>query len=210
MIRRILILTLLLLSAAKASATVPVILVVGDSLSAGYGIALHSSWPDLLQQRLRRQGYGYRVVNASISGDTTSSGRGRLPGELARHHPQIVILELGANDGLRGLPLAQMRDNLGAMIRMAQAYRARVVLVGMYLPVNYGQVYSDAFHRVFVSLAARHHLPLVPFLLQGVALDPRLMQADGLHPRAAGETTVLDNVWHVLAPMLRTQPATDK
>lgn len=201
MTRRFLLL-LLLLYAGTAAAASSIILVLGDSLSAGYGLALHSAWPVLLQQRLERQGYSYHVVNASISGDTTSGGRARLPAAMGRYRPRIVIIELGANDGLRGLPLTEMRANLSAMIAMALRHQARVLLVGMYLPVNYGQVYSDGFHQVYVDLARKYHVPLVPFLLQGVAMKPQLMQSDGLHPRAVGEPKVLDNVWRVLNPML--------
>ncbi len=193
----------LLLFAGDAVAAAPVILILGDSLSAGYGIVLSSGWPTLLQQRLEHQGYPYHVVNASISGDTTSSGRQRLPATLTRHRPRIVIIELGANDGLRGLPLTEMRANLSAMIAMALHHGARVLLVGMYLPTNYGQAYTEKFHQVYPDLARKYHVPLVPFLLQGVALQPRLMQPDGLHPRAAGEPQALANVWRVLKPMLR-------
>ncbi|MHB8345641.1 MAG: arylesterase [Acidiferrobacterales bacterium] len=205
MTRRLLLLALLLFT-GNAAAVTPVILVVGDSLSAGYGIALRSAWPALLQQRLDHQGYLYHVVNASISGDTTSSGRERLPAALERHHPEIVIIELGANDGLRGLPLTEMRANLSAMIAMVLHDGARVLLIGMYLPTNYGKAYADAFHRVYGDLARQYHVPLVPFLLQGVALEPRLMQSDGLHPRSDGEPRVFDNVWHVLEPMLHGRP----
>ena len=197
----------LLLFAGNAAAAMPAILVVGDSLSAGYGIALHTAWPALLQQRLEKQGYRYHVVNASISGDTTSSGRARLPAALARHRPQVVIIELGANDGLRGLPLTEMRANLSAMIAMALHHEARVLLVGMYLPTNYGQAYADGFHRIYLDLSREYHVPLVPFLLQGVALEPQLMRPDGLHPRAAGEPRVLENLWRVLKPMLRGRTA---
>lgn len=206
MTKRVLFLALLLF-AGNAVAAAPVILILGDSLSAGYGTILSSDWPTLLQQRLVRQGYPYHVVNASISGDTTSSGRQRLPATLARHRPRVVIIELGANDGLRGLPLAEMRANLSAMISTALHYGTRVLLVGMYLPTNYGQAYTEEFHQVYLDLAREYHVPLVPFLLQGVALQPRLMQPDGLHPRAAGEPQVLANVWRVLKPMLRSPSA---
>lgn len=201
--QRILLLFLLIFS-GSAAAAVRTILVVGDSLSAGYGIALRSDWVTLLQQRLAQQGYPYRVINASISGDTTSSGRERLPSALARHRPEIVIIELGANDGLRGLALSQMRANLSAMIAAARGHGAKVLLVGMYLPPNYGKPYTERFHQIYVDLARKFGLPLVPFLLEGVALQPDLMQADGLHPRAPAEPMVLDNVWRVLKTMLRT------
>ncbi|MHB8453391.1 MAG: arylesterase [Acidiferrobacterales bacterium] len=203
MIIRILFLALLLFAGPVAAAT-QTILVVGDSLSAGYGIKLGSGWVALLQQKLEQQRYPYQVINASISGDTTSSGRDRLPAALARHRPAIVIIELGANDGLRGLALSEMRVNLAAMIGMARSHGAHVLLVGMYLPSNYGKAYVDRFHQIYLDLARKYRLPLVPFLLDGVALRPELMQSDGLHPRAQGEPLVLDNVWRKLKPMLRT------
>ncbi len=202
MIKRILFLALLFFAGPVVAAT-PTILVVGDSLSAGYGIELGSGWVTLLQQRLEQQRYPYQVINASISGDTTSSGRERLPAALTRHRPDIVIIELGANDGLRGLALSQMRVNLAAMIGMARTHGARVLLVGMYLPSNYGKAYVDRFHQIYLDLARKYRLALVPFLLDRVALRPELMQSDGLHPRATGEPLVLDNVWRKLKPMLR-------
>ncbi len=207
--KRFLLLTLLLF-AAPAPAALRTILVLGDSLSAGYGIELRADWVSLLQKRLERQGYPYRVINASISGDTTSSGRERLPAALDRHRPEIVIIELGANDGLRGLALSQMRANLAAMISTARRHGARVLLVGMYLPPNYGKPYTEKFHQIFRDLAREYKLPLVPFLLAGVALKPDLMQSDGLHPRAPAEPRVLDNVWRELQPMLLAPGAARK
>jgi len=180
-----------------------VILVVGDSLSAGYGIDVDDGWVALLAARLRDQGYPQRVVNASISGDTTASGRTRLPAALERHRPAIVILALGANDGLRGLPIDAMRDNLAAMIRAAQRRGARVLLVGIHIPTNYGKEYTERFHAVYGELAKRYRTALVPFLLDGVALEPALMQADGLHPAPAAQPRLLDNVWPKLTPLLR-------
>jgi acyl-CoA thioesterase I len=203
MSRRFLFLFLLWLASGTASAPTPVILVVGDSLSAGYGIDVDDGWVALLAARLREQGYPQRVVNASISGDTTASGRTRLPAALERHRPDIVILALGANDGLRGLPLDAMRDNLAAMIRAARRSGARVLLVGIHIPTNYGKAYTERFHAVYGELAERHRLALVPFLLDGVALDPALMQADGLHPGKNAQPRLLDNVWPALAPLLR-------
>lgn len=190
------------MSWAVAAAPIRTILIVGDSLSAAHNIPLDAGWPQLLQQRLSRRHCDYRVVNASISGETTSTGRHRLPALLKAHHPAIVIIELGANDGLRGLSLSHMRDNLAAMIRASQASGARVLLLGIELPVNYGPVYRDRLRQVYKELAARYHTALLPFLLQGVALDPSLMQEDGLHPTAAGEPKVLENVWTVLKPLL--------
>ena len=207
--KHILLVVALLLCVTPAFAKPPVVLVVGDSLSSGYGIDLQAGWVALLGQRLTQQGYPHRVINASISGDTSGGGRARLPQLLALHAPDVVILELGANDGLRGLSLTVMRDNLAAMIKAARAQGARVVLVGMHLPVNYGSAYTEKFHAVYVDLARQLKIPLVPFLLDAVALDPQLMQADGLHPRAAAQARLLDNVWPVLKPSLaaRTMPA---
>ncbi|MGH8261348.1 MAG: arylesterase [Steroidobacteraceae bacterium] len=182
------------------------ILVFGDSLSAAYGLPARQGWAALLQERMHEQGYGYHVVNASISGETTSGGLQRLPRALRVDRPAIVVLELGANDGLRGLPLALIRTNLAQMIRLCERAGARVLLLGIRLPPNYGPRYGDEFAALYVDLARQFHLPLVPFLLAGVALKPALMQADGLHPDAAGEPLVLDNVWQTLKPML-TRPA---
>ncbi|MEY4760973.1 MAG: hypothetical protein RLZZ200_829 [Pseudomonadota bacterium] len=142
------------------------------------------------------------MVNASVSGETTSGGKNRLPRALDQHRPAIVILELGANDGLRGLPLAAARDNLSAMIKAAKAVRARVLLVGVQLPPNYGPAYTSRFRELFAGLAREHGTALVPFLMDGVALNPTLMQADGLHPNAAGQPRLLDNVWKALKPLL--------
>ena len=203
--KQILLLVSLLLFGPPALARAPVVLVLGDSLSAGYGIDVNAGWVNLLQQRLRQQGYPHQLVNASISGDTTSGGRARLPRALALHHPDLVIIELGANDGLRGLSLTSMRANLAAMIKLARAQGAQVLLIGMYLPSNYGPAYTEKFHAVYRDLARELNIPLVPFLLEGVALKPDLMQADGLHPRAVAQARVLDNVWPLLTPLLRGQ-----
>jgi acyl-CoA thioesterase I len=185
-----------------ASAAEPVILVVGDSLSAGYGVAVDSTWVALLQKRLAAQGYGYRVVNASISGDTTGGARARLPRALEVHKPAIVILELGGNDGLRGLPLRQVRENFEFLIERSQAAGAKVVLVGMRMPPNYGAAYADGFHALYGELAKRYGTPLLGFFLEGVALDEKLMQADGIHPTAAAQPRLLDNLWPVLSQVL--------
>jgi len=193
----------LILVQDTGAAPAPSILVVGDSLSAGYGIELRDGWVTLLQQRLTRQGYPHTVVNASISGDTTAGGRARLPAALKRQRPQIVILELGGNDGLRGLPLRETRANLDAMIKAAHAAGARVLLVGIHLPPNYGPDYAGKFHAIYHDLARAHNTALLPFLLDGVALTPGLMQADGIHPRAAAQPRLLGNVWPVLEPLLK-------
>jgi acyl-CoA thioesterase I len=160
----------------------------------------------MLTQRLRSQGYGYQVVNASESGETSGGGLERLPRALALHKPELMILELGANDGLRALPVNEMRANLERMVGLARASGARVLLVGIKIPPNYGPRYTQDFERVFPELANQYHLPLVPFLLEKVALDPELMQADGMHPNARGEAPVLDNVWPHLEPLLDKKP----
>lgn len=187
-------------SAAGAGART--LLVLGDSVSAGYGIKVEEGWVALLQQRLRQQGYGYRVVNASVSGETTTGGLTRLPRALEIHRPAVVILELGGNDGLRGLPLATTRANLVRMIELSRAAGARVVLVGMKIPPNYGPRYTQGFEQIFTDLARQYRLPLVPFLLDKVALTPGMMQDDGLHPTASGQPVMLDNVWPVLRSVL--------
>lgn len=185
-----------------AVASPPVLLVVGDSLSSGYGIELHSGWVSLMQDRLRQQGYPHRVVNASISGDTTAGGRARLADILKRERPRIMVLELGGNDGLRGLSLVETRANLNAMIQAAKAAGTRVLLTGIHIPPNYGPDYSKKFHAIYQDLARSQQVTRVPFLLEGVALNPELMQTDGLHPRANAQPRILDNVWPHLKPLL--------
>jgi acyl-CoA thioesterase-1 len=187
---------------ADAPAQTPTILVFGDSISAGYGLPrVEQGWVALLRAKLKQQGYGYEVVNASVSGETTAGGLARLPRALDLHHPAIVILELGGNDGLRALSLAQMRGNLARMIDLAAAAGARVLLLGMRIPPNYGPEYTAQFAAVYTDLAREKRVPLVPFLLQDIALTPALMQADGIHPDAAGQSRLLDNVWPTLAPL---------
>jgi acyl-CoA thioesterase-1 len=181
----------------------PVILVVGDSLSAGYGVPVDATWVALLERRLTNQGYGYRVVNASISGDTTGGALNRLPRALELHRPAIVILELGGNDGLRGLPLKQVRANFEAMLTQVRAAGARPVLVGMRMPTNYGPAYADGFHALYGELAKKYDAPHLDFFLDKVALDPSLMQADGIHPTTAAQPILLDNLWPVLKPVLK-------
>jgi len=181
----------------------PTILVLGNSVSAGYGLAYNESWVALLQDRLKYQGYGYRVVNASISGETTTGGLARLPRALSVHRPQIVIVELGGNDGLRALPLDSSRRNLSRIIEIAQTSGARVLLLGMKIPPNYGPKYSEGFETLFHDLARRYRLPFEPFFLEKIALAPGMMQADGLHPTAKSQSAMLDSVWPVLKPMLR-------
>ena len=179
------------------------ILVLGDSLSAGNGLEAGQGWVDLLAQRLQQRRPGYTVVNASISGDTSAGGLARLNASLDQAHPALLLLELGANDGLRGLSLKAMRDNLDAIITRAQARGAKVMLIGMRLPPNYGEQYTKAFQRTYTDLAAQRHVPLVPFLLEHVALDFQLMQSDQLHPTAAAQAQLLDTVWRTLRPLLR-------
>jgi acyl-CoA thioesterase I len=180
----------------------PVILVVGDSLSAGYGVGVKETWVALLQQRLTKQGYGYRVVNASVSGETTGGARGRLPRALQVHQPAVVILELGGNDGLRGLPIKQVRENFEVMIGQARVAGADVVLVGMRMPPNYGEEYAEQFHALYGELARKHRMPVVDFFLEGVALDDTLMQSDGIHPNAAAQPRLLENLWPALRGVL--------
>jgi acyl-CoA thioesterase-1 len=189
--------------AVAETAPPPTLLVFGDSISAGYGIRVNQGWVALLQAKLTREGYGYQVINASISGETTAGGLARLPRALALHHPQVVVLELGGNDGLRALPIAQMRDNLRQMCALARAAGARVLLLGMRIPPNYGPDYTEQFRKVYADLARADKLPLVPFLLDNIALNPDLMQADGFHPNTQGQPKLLDNVWPELEGLLR-------
>lgn len=190
------------LASLASAASQPVVLVFGDSLSAAYGIREADGWVALLQQRMRAEGYPFEVVNASISGETTRGGLTRLPRALARHNPDIAIVELGANDGLRGIDLGEMQNNLLEMTRLTQASGARVLLLGMHLPPNYGPAYTERFHASFGMVAEETGAALVPFLLNGVATERALMQTDGLHPAAAAQPKVLDNIWPELVPLL--------
>jgi acyl-CoA thioesterase I len=188
---------------AAAPAETPVILVFGDSISAGYGLThVEQGWVALLQTRLKDQEYGYQVVNASVSGETTAGGLARLPRALTLHRPKIVILELGGNDGLRALPIAQMRANLAHMVDLAVAAGAHVLLLGMRIPPNYGPDYTEQFRSCYSDVARDKKLPLVPFLLNDIALSPNLMQADGIHPNELGQPKLLANVWPALQPLL--------
>jgi acyl-CoA thioesterase-1 len=192
--------TVLFAPATRAES--PTILVVGDSLSAAYGMRVEQGWVALLQDRLKAKGYGQRVVNASASGETTGGALARLPRALERHRPQVVILELGGNDGLRGLPVADVRGNFEQLIERSQRAGAKVLLIGMRVPPNYGPAYTEAFHALYGDLARRYRLPLVPFFLDGIALDDALMQDDGLHPNADAQPKLLDQVWPKLTPLL--------
>ncbi len=185
-----------------ASARPPLILILGDSLSAAYGIDQRDGWVHLLQMRLRQRGLPHRVFNASISGETTSGGLRRIGPALQQQKPDIVVIELGANDGLRGLPVAAMRRNLDNIIEVSQQAGARVLLVGMRLPPNYGFRYTKQFEDSYKQLARTHAIGLAPFLLEGVATDLSQMQADGLHPIAEVQPRLLENVWEYLRPLL--------
>jgi acyl-CoA thioesterase-1 len=206
--KRLMILAVLWLGAlAMARADAPVILVFGDSISAGYGLPrVDQGWVALLQAKLKAQGYGYEVVNASVSGETTEGGLARLPRALSLHHPQIVILELGGNDGLRALPAAGMRANLARMIDLSTAADAKLLLLGMRIPPNYGPAYSEQFSAAYADLARAKGVSSIPFLMDGVALNAALMQADGIHPNPAGQPRLLENVWPALMPLLKHSP----
>ena len=202
--KRLFILWMLMATTFPAKAEMPVILVFGDSLSAGYGLAhVEQGWVELLRTKLKGEGYGYLVINASVSGETTAGGLARLPRALALHHPQIVILELGGNDGLRALPIDQMQGNLAKMTALSAASGARTLLLGMRIPPNYGPEYTEQFRAVFVDVAHDKNVPVVPFLLSDIALTPALMQADGIHANELGQPKILDNVWPALKPLLR-------
>jgi acyl-CoA thioesterase-1 len=188
-----------LLVTCSAAASERTLLVFGDSLSAAYGLRTDQGWVTLLQQRLQAQGYGYRVVNASVSGETTDGGRNRIARALSQHHPELVILELGGNDGLRGLPVKEIRANLAQILADIRKSGSKVLLVGVMIPPNYGRQYTQAFTAIYQSL----NVPLVPFLLEGIALNPELMQADAIHPNQAGQPRALENVWTYLHPLLR-------
>jgi len=180
----------------------PVIVVLGDSLSAGYGIDVDQSWASLLQLRLAEQGYEHRVVNASISGETTEGGRTRIDGIIERLAPSVVVVELGGNDGLRGLPPARTRENLLTIVNRSQAAGARVALLGIRIPPNYGPRYTRAFEGTFRDVATEAGIPWIEFFMDGVALDETLMQSDGIHPNAAAQPILLDNAWPVISEAL--------
>ena len=202
MLRVLCLLMMLMLPATGSAAT---IMIYGDSLSAGYGLPRQAGWTNLLLQRLHDENFDYKIVNASISGETTLGGKNRIAEALSAHKPEIVIVALGANDGLRGQSLDTMRANLDAIIQTCIKRNARVLLVGMRLPPNYGAAYTEKFHAIFRDLAQRRKLPLVPFLLDGFADNAALFQADGIHPAAQAQPLMLDNIWKVLRPMLRRQ-----
>ena len=180
----------------------PVLLILGDSLSAGYGMDREKSWVNLLDIRFKEYGYSYRILNSSISGDTTQGGLSRIPRLLDRYQPEIVIIELGANDGLRGIDPGITRENMTDMIRQSQAVDAQVLLAGIKLPPNYGSAYLQQFESIYTDLANEFDTLLVPFFMDGVALRPDLLQADTIHPNEKGQPVLLDNVWKVLQPAL--------
>jgi acyl-CoA thioesterase-1 len=203
--RRILVLAwwLILAAVPATAAEPPVILVLGDSLSSGYGLAQGKGWVALLQQRLKQEGYGHRVVNASVTGETTDGGVARLDRALARHKPDIVILELGGNDGLRGLPVSRVQANLALLIRKSRAAGADVLLLGVRVPTNYGPEYGTSFQRIYRDLAVRYRIGSAAFVNSPLAFDMAYFLPDGIHPNASAQPLLLDNVWGELAPLLR-------
>jgi acyl-CoA thioesterase-1 len=195
-------LRLLLILGAPAASAESTIIVLGDSLSSGYGLGDAPSWVQILEDRIAQEAYEYSVVNASIAGDTTSGGLSRLPRLLERYTPDIVIIELGGNDGLRGQPVSLLRENLARMIELVIATGAVPVLTGIQIPPNYGPAYTAQFTAVYHELAARFEIAFVEFLMDGVALDASRMQSDRIHPNASGQPQMFDNVWSVLAELL--------
>jgi len=189
-----------------AFAANPKILVYGDSLSAAYGIPQQQGWAALLKEKLTRENLNFEVINASISGETTSGGLTRLARTLEQTKPQTIIIELGANDGLRGLPVKNMRDNLDAMIQLSKKSGARVLLIGMRIPPNYGQKYTEEFSQTYTNLASQHKIPVVPFMLENVAAKPDLIQQDGLHPNTLGQPIILENIWPALQRLIKKRP----
>jgi acyl-CoA thioesterase-1 len=185
----------------------PAIVVLGDSLSAGYGIRVEEGWVALLQKRLREQGYGYRVVNASVSGETTGGALARLPRVLQVHRPAVVIVELGGNDGLRGVPVPELRSNLERIVTLSKQAGAGVLIAGMRIPSNYGPQYTERFFATYAEVAKQHRVALVPFFLERIALEDRFFQPDRIHPTAAAQPYLLDNVWPALQPLLKKSAA---
>lgn len=195
--------SLTMLLGARASAdSAYTLMVFGDSLSAAYGIEESQGWVELLARKLDDEGYPYQVINGSVSGETTTGGLSRLPAMLDSYQPDLVILELGGNDGLRGLPLKAIRENLVAMVELSREAGAEVMLTGIQIPPNYGPRYTAPFYQQYADIAAELKLPLVPFLIDGIPQQPELMQNDGIHPRAEAQGMILENVWPVLAPLL--------
>jgi acyl-CoA thioesterase-1 len=193
----------MLAASASAYSAPKTILVVGDSLSAEYGLVRGTGWVALLEKKLKAEKIDAAIVNASISGETTSGGLTRLPALLAQHKPEMVVIELGANDGLRGLPVASAEANLRSMVTLAQKNRARVLLVGMRLPPNYGRAYTDKFSGMFKQVATELKAPLVPFMLEGVAQEPYMFQPDRLHPLATAHPIILANIWPTFSALIK-------
>jgi acyl-CoA thioesterase-1 len=204
---RVLALGLALAAAAlpARSAEPPVILVLGDSLSAGYGLAPGQGWVSLLQQRLKKEGYGHRVVNASVSGETTDGGLARIDRALATHDPGIVILELGGNDGLRGLPVSRVEANLGKLVTKSRAAGAEVLLLTVSMPTNYGPQYTSSYRKIYDGLRSRFEIGVGALMSNDMALDLDYFQPDGIHPNADAQPFLLDNVWRQLTPLLRRE-----
>ena len=196
---------ILLFPVVGISATKPIILVLGDSISAGYGIDINQGWVALLQKHLDEKSYNYRVVNASVSGDTARTGLNRLPAALAQHSPEIVIVELGGNDGLRGLAFSEIENSLTQIINLCKKHHAAVLLVGVRLPPNYGAAYIQQFENLYSKISKKYHVALVPRILDKVADYRQLLQEDGIHPTAQGQLQVMCNVWVGLKPLLRQQ-----
>ena len=201
MTRRALLLAVSLL-AAQAAFAARTVMIFGDSLSAAYNLSAGEGWVDLLGQRIARAKLPWRIVNASITGETTSGGASRLAADMKSNRPAVVVIQLGTNDALRGLPIAGMRDNLERMIRIVRRARAEPVLVGLMIPPNYGIDYANEFRALYPALAAKHRVRLVPFLLEGIADKPDLFQRDQLHPTAAAQARIADNVWPAIEPLL--------
>jgi acyl-CoA thioesterase-1 len=200
--RKLISLFVLLLIVGTSHAQEPTILIVGDSLSAGYGIDVDQSWATLLQLRLEDQGYEHRVVNASIGGETTEGGATRIDQALQTFNPTLVILELGGNDGLRGIPANRMQDNLENIILKSEASGAAIVMLGIRIPTNYGRRYREAFEKVFRDLAYQHDIPWIEFFMEGIAFNEDLMQSDGIHPNATAQPLLLDNAWPIITAAL--------
>lgn len=199
----------MMLMVAATAAPQSTLLVFGDSLSAGYGLAQDTGWVSLLQQRFKKNKQNYRVVNASISGETSAGGRVRLAAALKQHQPSILVLQLGANDGLRGLPVAEFRANMDAMIKAALGTRAKVLLIGIRLPTNYGKNYREKFKAAYDDLARHNRISLVESLLETIEEQRELFQSDGIHPNQQAQAKLLDNVWPDLAPLLRNKGSSD-
>lgn len=193
---------LLLLSLQSAQAQSARMLVLGDSISSGYGMKPEQGWVNQLKNKLSQSGYDYQVINASISGETSQGGLTRLPELLRQYQPNLVLIELGGNDGLRGLPLKLLQNNLSKMIDLSQESKAQPVLLGIQLPPNYGRRYTRAFAGIYPKLAQEHKIPVMPFILQGIGTDSSKMQPDGIHPTGAAQTELLENIWPVVQPLL--------